>query len=146
MSAAHLAVRLDRNNIYSMTSEMYDKLSRLERRIMDVVYRLGEAPVADVVAALGEHDAHNSIRVTMANLEKKGFLRHGREGTRNVYSPTVSESTARESAMQSLLRTFFEGSPGQAILGLLDESAGSLTEEQILEIRARIAEAEAEGS
>lgn len=125
-----------------MTSDLYDRLSRLERRIMDVIYRLGEAPVADVVAELGADDTYHSIRVTMANLVKKGFLTDRREGTRNVYAPTISERRARDSAVEHLLNTFFDGSPSGAILGLLDASAGSLSDEEIAEIRARIAAAE----
>ena len=109
---------------------------------MDVIYRLGEAPVADVVAELGEPDAYHSIRVTMANLVKKGFLTGRREGNRNVYSPTISETRARDSAVEHLLKTFFDGSPSGAILGLLDTSAGSLTDDEIAEIQARIADAE----
>ena len=128
-----------------MTSEMYEKLSRLERRIMDVVYRLGEAPVARVVDELGDEDAYDSIRVTMANLEKKGFLTHRKEGARNVYVPTIPTGAARASAIDNLLRTFFDGSPSGAILGLLDMSAGTLTEEEVAEIKARIADAEAKG-
>lgn len=126
-----------------MTDELYDQLSRLERRIMDAVYRLGEAPAVDVAAALGDEDAYNSIRVTMANLEKKGFLRHGHEGGRNVYAPTIPERKARDSATQHLVSTFFQGSHGGAILRLLDLSRDSMTDEEVAEIRARIGEVEA---
>lgn len=125
-----------------MPEELYDRLSRLERRIMDAVYRLGQAPVSDVVSELGDDDAYDSIRVTMANLEKKGFLTHRRNENRNVYRPTVPEQEARASAMERLLRTFFEGSPSNAILGLLDMSADRLTDADIQEIMARVREVE----
>jgi predicted transcriptional regulator len=125
-----------------MTDPLHEKLSRLERRIMDAVYLLSEAPVADVVTELGEEDAYDSVRVTMANLEKKGFLEHRREGTRNVYRPTISERKARTSAMKHLLRTFFDGSPSNAILEFLKMSKSELTEAEIADIRARIEAAE----
>jgi predicted transcriptional regulator len=131
-----------RNHFCSMTFEMYDQLSRLERRIMDAVYRLGTAAATDVVSELGEKDAHDSIRVTMANLKKKGYLTHKREETRNIYAPTISERRARASAMEHLMRTFFDDSPSGAILGLLDMSAGALTEKDIAEIRAHIKDVE----
>ena len=111
---------------------MYDQLSRLGRRIMDAVYRLGAVAAGDVVTELGEQAAHDSIRVTGANLEKKGYLSHKREGTRNVYAP----------AMEHLMRTFFDDSPTGAILGLLDMSAGALPEKDIAEIRAHIEDVE----
>jgi len=121
---------------------MYDQFSRLERRIMDAVYRLGAAAAGDVATELGEQDAHDSIRVTMANLEKKGYLSHKREGSRNIYAPTISERRARASAMEHLIRTFFDDSPSGAILGLLDMSAGALSEKDIAEIRAHIEDVE----
>ena len=79
---------------------------------MDAVYRLGTAAATDVVSELGEKDAHDSIRVTMANLEKKGYLTHKREGTRNIYAPTISERRARvgHGALDAyLLRRFSVG-------------------------------------
>ena len=44
-------------------------------------------------------------------LEEKGLLRHGQEGLRYVYSPTVAPAKARRSALRHLVRTFFGGSP-----------------------------------
>jgi len=48
-----------RNHFFMMTSAMYDQLSRLERRIMDAVYRLGAAAATDVVSELGEENVYD---------------------------------------------------------------------------------------
>ena len=48
----------------------------------------------------------------------------------------------RASAKEHLMRTFFDDSPSGAILGLLDMSAGALTEKDIAEIRAHIKDVE----
>lgn len=124
--------------LYSVSGNLYDELSRLERRIMDAVYQLGTASVADVVEQLDGEDVHHSIRVTMSTLEKKGFLKHRRRGTRNVYAPTVREERARKSAMDNLIRTFFHGSPERALLGILDRRDTRLSPEDVEAIRARI--------
>ena len=113
--------------------------SRRERQIMDAVYALGEAGAAEVVEHLGEPSAHDSVRVTLANLEKKGYLRHRTEGQRNIYVPKVSREEARRSAMRHLVATFFGGSPKRAIVALLDEA--ELNPEQLEEI-ARLIEQE----
>lgn len=131
-------MNFESNNCYSMSPDVYSQLSRLERQIMDAVYRLGGAPVADVVAELDAKDAAESVRVTMANLEKKGFLGHHREGIRNVYTPTVPEGEARNSLMNNLVNTFFDASPKSAILSLLDRTDVGLSDDDIEEIRARI--------
>jgi BlaI family penicillinase repressor len=135
-----------RNDHYGMTSDLYAKLSRLERRIMDAVYRFGEASVAAVVAALDAADTSESIRVTMSNLEKKGFLTHRREGKHNLYRPTVPEAEVRRSLMDRVLRTFYEGRPTSAILQLLERGDTGLSAEDVAEIRARILRAEQGGS
>jgi len=127
---------------HTMGTDLYDELSRLERRIMNAIYVLGNAPVSAVVEELGDEENYHSIRVTMANLEKKGFLTHRREGTQNVYAPKIKAERARESAMDSLMRTFFDDSPAHAILGFLDRTDTGLSEEDVAEIRARIQAAE----
>ena len=101
---------------------------------MDVVYLLGEATAADVCERLPEGPTRDTVRVTLAMLEKKGFVKHRREHNRNVYSPTVPASRARRSAMQHLLKTFYADSHSRAILTLLDLTSTRLSEEELDEI------------
>lgn len=111
-------------------------LSRRERQIMDVIYRLGEAGAAEVVEHLPDRPAYNSVRVTLGILERKGVVRHRREGTRYVYSPTVPAERARESALRHVVRTFFRGSPTKAVLTLLDSPSTRLSAEELNELAA----------
>jgi predicted transcriptional regulator len=115
-------------------------LSRRERQIMDVVYRLGEANAAEVARALEDQPAYNSVRVTLGILEKKGYLTHRQDGPRYVYRPTIATDKARRSAMRHVLQTFFRGSPSAAILSLLDGSA-RLSQQELDEIAHAIAQA-----
>jgi BlaI family transcriptional regulator, penicillinase repressor len=111
-------------------------LSRRERQIMDVIYRLGEAGAAEVVEHLPDRPAYNSVRVTLGILERKGMVRHRREGTRYVYSPTVPAERARDSALRHVVRTFFRGSPTKAVLTLLDSPSTRLSAEELNELAA----------
>lgn len=115
------------------------QLSRREREIMNIVYRLGEASVADVVARMENDPGYDSVRVTLGILEKKGHVKHRQEGRRYVYSPTVSHEKASRSATRNLIQTFFRDSPSRAILTLLGMS--ELTPEELDEI-ARVIEEE----
>ena len=115
------------------------QLSRRERQIMDAVYALGRATVAEVVEQLGEPDARDSVRVTLGILEKKGYLAHTRADTRNVYHATVAASVARRSAMRHLISTFFGGSPSNAALAFLDLSKDRLTRDDLDEIARLVA-------
>jgi BlaI family transcriptional regulator, penicillinase repressor len=99
----------------------YDtQLSRRERQIMEIVYRLGRASVAEVIAAMPDASSYSAVRTIINLLEEKGHLRHAEEGRKYVYSPTMTRDKARRSALQSLLQTFFEGSVEQAVSSLLN--------------------------
>lgn len=108
---------------------------------MDALYRLGEGAVADVTRGMPGEPSHDSVRVTLGILDKKGWVTHRREGARNVYVPTVPATRARTLAAKHLTRTFFEGKPSRAILALLDMSSDQLTPQEIEEIAARIEKA-----
>jgi BlaI family transcriptional regulator, penicillinase repressor len=127
-----------------MTPKPHNDLSRRERQIMDVLYRLGEAGAAEVVAHLPGHPPYNSVRVTLGILERKGIVRHRRDGTRYVYSPTAPADKVRESALRDLVRTFFRGSPSKAILTLLDSPSTRLSADELNELAAWVESARRE--
>lgn len=114
-------------------------LSRRERQIMDVVYRVGRATVSDVLERLPSPPSYSAVRALMRILEEKGHLRHEQEGARYVYSPVTPKDTARISAMRHLVTTFFEGSTSAAVAALLDASSEQLSDSE-LERLARMIE------
>ena len=114
------------------------RLSRLERNIVDALYRLSEGAVADVLRVMPGEPSYDSVRVTLGILEKKGYVTHRREGSRYIYRPTVSAEQARRQAARHLTRTFFGGKPSRAILALLDMSAEQIPREELDEIVSRI--------
>lgn len=98
-----------------------EELGRRERQIMDAVYRLGRATVAEVRAQLDDPPTYSAVRGMLRFLEDKGLLRHVEEGPKYVYLPTVARSKARRSALQRLVRTFFGGSTREAVAALLED-------------------------
>jgi len=109
-------------------------LSRREREIMDIVYRLGEAGASEVASRMRDDPGYDSVRVTLGILEKKGHLKHRQDGRRYVYLPTVPHHKATRGAMRNLLQTFFRGSPSKAVLSLLDMSSSRLSRSELDEI------------
>jgi predicted transcriptional regulator len=120
-------------------------LSRRERQIMEAIYRLGSATVADVIAELPDPPSYSAVRAMLGKLETKGYLRHRQEGPRYLYLATVPRRQARDSALQRLVRTFFEGSTEKAVTALLDLSAGEMTDEELDRLTALIQEAKKGG-
>lgn len=108
---------------------------------MDVLYRLREAGVADVVAHLPDQPDYHAVRVTLANLEKDGYVHHREDGPRYVYRPIVPPEEAERMAIRHLLKTFFAGSPSRAILTILDMASMRLPPEELKEIARKIEEA-----
>jgi BlaI family transcriptional regulator, penicillinase repressor len=127
-----------------MTQPPQNQLSRRERQIMDVLYRLGEAGAAEVVDHLSDRPAYNSVRVTLGILERKGVIRHRREGNRYVYRPTVPAEAMQESALRHLVRTFFRGSSSKAVLTLLDSPSTRLSKEELSRLAAWVEAAKRE--
>ena len=114
-----------------MASPMHQSLSRRERQIMDVVYRLGRATAAEVQEALPDPPSYSAVRALLRILEDKGHIRHEQDGPRYVFLPTLSRDKARRSALKQLVQTFFEGSTAQAVAALLGERRSDLSDEDL---------------
>jgi predicted transcriptional regulator len=116
-------------------------LSKREREIMDILYRLGDAGAHEVTEHMAEEVSYDTVRVTLSILEKKGYLTHQQEGRRYIYRPIMNREKASRQAVDNLLKTFFSGSPSRAILAMLDISGDRLTAMELDEI-ARLIERE----
>jgi BlaI family penicillinase repressor len=128
-----------------MTGQIFMRLSRRERQIMDVVYMLGSATASEIHAHLAPEISDASLRKLVRILEAKGHLGHERRGRQHVYRPTVPPDEMRSQVARHLLRTLFQGSVSEAVSALLDASEGELSDDDVQQIRRLIDEAEAEG-
>lgn len=86
---------------------------------MDILFRQGEATVADVMASLPDPPTYSAVRSILRILVGKKLVTHREDGPRYVYLPAVSPNRARDEALLHVVRTFFEGSAEQAVTALL---------------------------
>ncbi len=121
-------------------------LARRERQIMDILYRLGRATAADVMAALPGDPSYSTVRTQLRVLESKGHVRHEEHGLRYVYIPAVPRHAARKSALRHLVETFFEGSIEKTVAALLGAEGARLTEDELERIANLVVKARKEGS
>ncbi len=126
-----------------MPKPKLNELTRRERQIMDILLERGEASAEEVRSGLPDPPSNSAVRTLLGKLEEKGHIRHEEKGLRYVYSPAISQSAARESAVSRLVRVFFGGSAAQAVSGLLDHSAERLDDDELDRLAAAI-EAERE--
>jgi BlaI family penicillinase repressor len=106
-------------------------LSRRERQIMDVLYKLERGTVAEVLARMPGKPHYSTVRAQLRVLEEKGHVRHEGDGLRYIYIPAVPRDVARRSALRHLIDTFFEGSTEQAVAALLGGEASKITPEEL---------------
>ena len=112
---------------------------------MEVLYRLGKASVAEVLAELPDAPSYSAVRGMLTLLEEKGHVRHKRDGMRYVYTPVIAPAKARQSALRQLVSTFFQGSPMAAAAALLEMSGEELSVQERDQLSALIARREKEG-
>ena len=127
-------------------SSTHSTLTRRERQIMDVLYRLGRATAADVMAALPGEPNYSTVRTQLRVLEDKGHVRHDEEGLRYVYAPAVPRHAARKSALKHLVETFFDGSAEQVVAAVLGGEASHLSDDDLERISALIEKTRKDGS
>jgi len=122
----------------------YSQLSRRERQIMDIIYKEGQATVAEVLDALSDPPSYSAVRAMLRILEEKGHLVHESDGPRYIFKPTLPREEARRSAVMHLLKTFFNDSTEEAMAALLDISHSPLSDESYERIRVLIDQAREE--
>ena len=113
-------------------------LSRRERQILEILYRIGPATAAEVLAEMSDPPTYTTVRGLLRVLESKRHVRHEEDGARFVYSTVRPKASAGPPALAHVVRTFFNGSPADAMAALL----GSASEVSADELRrlARLVE------
>ena len=129
-----------------MTKQPHSNLSRRERQIMDILYRVDEASAADVMEQLPSPPGYSAVRAMLSVLEKKGHILHRKQGPRYVFRPVVPHEQATKSAVKHLLNTFFGGSMEEAVAALISAKGSKLSDEELERITRLIENARKEGS
>ena len=118
-------------------SQKLHHLTRREREIVNALFALGNrASAEEIRARLTNAPGDSSVRVMLARLEKKGYLKHQQEGLRYIYSATTSPAAAKRSALQQYLQTFFGGSLTKMMTALVAD--GSWSDEDLDTLKAEI--------
>jgi BlaI family transcriptional regulator, penicillinase repressor len=103
-------------------------LTRRESQIMEILHRRRRATVEEIRSELPDASSPSSIRKLLEIMIDRGLLAREYDGPRFVYFPAIKPEEASRSALNQLLRTFFNNSPGSAVAALLESSKLSAAE------------------
>jgi len=100
-------------------------LTEAELPLMEILWKVGMATVSEVAEALSKIKpvAYNTVLTMLRILERKGYVRHTKDGRAFVYQPLVDRGQASSHAVRQLVSRFFEGSPELLVLNLLKDEA-----------------------
>ena len=90
---------------------MLNRLPPKERQIVDLLYSGGEMTAAEVAEALPQPLSGSAVRTMLKRLEDKGFVRRSESERGFLYSPTVSDQTARKPPCQTSFACSSTGRP-----------------------------------
>ena len=106
-----------------MPPRQSETLTEAELRIMDVLWLKGAATVQQVLGAFPPKPAlaYNSVLTTIRILEKKGYVKHSKDGRAHVYAPVVARNEATRSEIRHLVGRFFRNSHEDLVLNILED-------------------------
>ena len=119
---------------------MLSKLPPRERQIVDILYERGPVLVAEICDTLPDQLSGSAVRAMLKRLEDKGYVQRSESERGYLYSPVLSDSVAKKSALSEIVKTFFNGSPASAASALLGMS-DRLEKDELDALEAMIARA-----
>jgi len=121
-----------------MSKQPMDRLGKLQRAVVELVWERGEATVRQVWERLypGKQVSYTTILAAMQRLEKSGWLRHRAEGKSNVYVPTRTREQAGVTSVRTFVQHMFDGNALLMFRHLVEE--GELSDEELQELQKLI--------
>ena len=106
-----------------------------ELRLLDVLWRLGEGTIDDILQASDENPPPNykTVQTILRIMEGKKLVTHRINGRAFVFRPRVQRDDVNRLSVRSLLARHFAGSPSDLLLNLLEDEHIDPTELKAME-------------
>lgn len=104
-----------------MPPKQSETLTEAELRVMNVLWQRGSGTVQQVLDSIAQKPAlaYNSVLTTIRILERKGYLKHIKDGRAHVFAPLVQQQDATRSEIRHLVSRFFKNSHEDLVLNIL---------------------------
>ena len=115
-----------------------EELTKAEERIMQVLWKLQNAFVKDIIDELDEDPKppYNTISSIVRLLEKKGYVSYKAYGKTYEYFPAISKEDYTKTTFSKLFAGYFDNSPTSLLSFMVKEE--KLSERDIEELKALI--------
>jgi BlaI family transcriptional regulator, penicillinase repressor len=115
-------------------------LTEAELRIMNVLWHKGSGSVQQILENFPKKPAlaYNSVLTTVRILEKKGYVKHVKDGRAHIYMPLVGRREATRFEIRHLVNRFFENSHELLVMNILEDS--SIEEQELQRLRKMLDE------
>src|SRR5271156_4698191 len=113
-------------------------LTKLELRIMQVVWKCGRCTVSAVQEEMEPPLAYTTVQTMLNILERKGKLKRELRGRAFEYSATVTEAKALGHAVKDLVDRMFGGSSEDLVMSLI--KSRQIDAKKIAELSKRLEE------
>src|SRR6202790_3412282 len=106
-----------------------------EHELLEILWRLGEGTIDDIVKGSGESPPPNykTVQTLMRIMENKSLVTHRLQGRAFVYKARVRRDQVNRISVRAMLQSHFGGSPTELLLNLLDDERIDAAELQELE-------------
>ncbi len=112
----------------------FKKLSRRERELLEIIHRLNNATVTQIMDAMEHPPTRPAVRALLGVMERKGYLTHTKAGREFVYESAVPQEAAASSLFRGLINNFFGGSLKNALASHLSETGEKYSEAELEEL------------
>lgn len=110
-------------------------LTKLELKIMQVIWRCGSSTVSAVQAEMEPALAYTTVQTMLNILERKGKLKRELQGRAYIYSARVTEDKALRQGLRDLIDRMFSGSSEDLVMSLL--KSGQIDSKKLAELTNR---------
>lgn len=94
-----------------------------ELRLLQVLWRIREGAIEDIVQASGEDPPPNykTVQAWLRIMERKGQVDHRQEGRAFIFRPLISRGDLHKLSIRNLLTRYFTGSRSELLVALLSD-------------------------
>lgn len=111
------------------------QLTPVEHELMEIIWKLGQGTVRDVIACLHptRHLAYTSVSTILRILQQKNILKAVKAGKQHIYQPLLSKETYAAHSVKNMVKQVFAGDSVNLVAYLVNKNDLSLDDIQAIQ-------------